>query len=103
MSEQLDGWNGAQVLVQPVVEAVFTESTGVTEGWGDADMPQFMMVMCEDAAEPSHPELAMVRSSRPLALIVIGSCAEVRDHVPELKYGDLSKMSLVVFDPLTKN
>ena len=44
----------------------------------------------------------MVRSSRPLALIVIGSCAEVRDHVPELKYGDLSEMSLVVLDPLTK-
>ena len=31
-------------------------------------------------------ELAMVRSSRPLALIVIGSCAEVKDHVPELKH-----------------
>ena len=44
-SEQLDGWNGAQVLVQPVVEAVVPESTDVTEGRGDADMPESMMEM----------------------------------------------------------
>ena len=41
-------------------------------------------------------ELATVRSSQPLALIVIGSCAEVRE------YGGLAEMSLVVFDPFTK-
>ena len=46
-------------------------------------------------------ELTTVRSSRPFALIVTGSCAEVRDHVPELKYGDSSEISLVVFDPPT--
>ena len=45
-------------------------------------------------------ELAKVLSSRPLALIVIGSCAEVKDHVPDMK--QLEEISLVVFDPLTK-
>ena len=43
---------------------------------------------------------AKVRSSRPLALIVVGSCAEVKDHVPDMK--QLKEISLVVFDPLTK-
>ena len=50
-SEQLDGWNGARVFVQPVVEAVVPESTDVTEGWGDADMAESMMEMSEDAAD----------------------------------------------------
>ena len=45
-------------------------------------------------------ELAKIRSSRPLALIVIGSCAEVKDHVPDTK--QLKEISRVVFDPLTK-
>ena len=30
-AEQLDGWNGVQALVQPVVETVVPENTGVTE------------------------------------------------------------------------
>ena len=42
----------------------------------------------------------MVRSSRLPALIVVGSCAEVKDLVPELKH--LTEIHLVVFDPLTK-
>ena len=45
-------------------------------------------------------ELAMFRSSRPFALVVVGSCSEVKDHVPELKH--LTEISLVVFDPLTE-
>ena len=38
--------------------------------------------------------------SRLLALSVVGSCAEVKDHVPDMK--QLKEISLVVFDPLTK-
>ena len=45
-------------------------------------------------------ELAKVRSSCPIALIVIGPSAEVKDHVPDMK--QLKEICLVVFDPLTK-
>ena len=38
--------------------------------------------------------------SRLLALSVIGSCVDVKDHVPDMK--QLKEISLVVFDPLTK-
>ena len=57
-SGMLDGWHGAQVLVQP--EAVVPESTDVTEGRGDADMPESMMETSEDAAEPSLPGVGPV-------------------------------------------
>ena len=50
--------------VQPVEEAVVTESTDVTERWGDAHMPESMTEMSEDAAEPSTAlELDVVLAS----------------------------------------
>ena len=62
MIEYVASLPAASVTRQPVVEAVVPESTDVTERWRDADMPESLMEMSEDAAEPSQPEVGPVAS-----------------------------------------
>ena len=47
-------------LSSPLWKPSSPENTGVTEMWGDADMPESMKEMSEDAARPSHPEVGPV-------------------------------------------
>ena len=65
---------------------VVPESTEVTERWRDASMPEYLLEMSEDAAEPSHPEDGHVAGEVVAEVVPDESCLRaVADGTKEME------------------